>query len=259
MRVCALASGSAGNCFYIEKGNSAVLVDAGISAKTINERLNAMKLEANKIKGIFVTHEHIDHIRGVDVFARQMEIPIFATKGTIENGFLCSQEELINRIKNNESVDIDGLRIESFLKSHKAAEPISFSVVDKEKNKIASVITDLGYSCKNVNDAISVSDFLFLESNHDIKMLENGPYPYFLKKWVASDNGHLSNKQAALAVLEYSNPKLKNVVLSHLSQKNNLPSVAIKTFRSLMKERNDVNSNISVSLNDIPTKLFSIG
>lgn len=256
MRVCALSSGSSGNCFYIEKENSAILVDVGISASKVIDRMNLLNLNSEKIKAIFVTHEHTDHIIGVDVLARRFNIPIFATKGTISNGFLCSNKGLVNQIKKNETLNIGKLEIESFSKSHKAAEPVSYSISDKDK--VASVITDAGYACGNIADKISMSDFLFLESNHDIKMLENGPYPHFLKKWVASDSGHLSNIQAGLAVLENGNKRLKNVVLSHISMTNNFPELALKTFRNLLKERSDFNARVSVSLESHPTNIFSI-
>lgn len=256
MRVTALSSGSAGNCFYVENDKSAILIDAGINAKNINGRLSSLKLSPEKIKAIFITHEHIDHIRGVNVFARQLNIPIYATKGTIKNSFLCSDEKLINSIKKDETIHINGMKIESFPKSHKAAEPVSFSISSKDKK--VSVITDLGYSCDNVNSAISSSDFLFLESNHDIEMLKNGPYPYFLKNWIKGDSGHLSNNQASLSVLEYGNSKLKNIVLSHLSKVNNAPEVALKTFNSLLKERKNFTAKTHISLEHEPTHLFKV-
>jgi len=255
MKTTALASGSSGNCFYVENDKTALLVDAGISTKRILERMSMLKLNPNKIKGIFITHEHTDHTKGTDVFAREFNIPIYATKGTINSGFLCSNNELINQIKNNESISIGGLNINTFSKMHKADDPVSFTVEDKKR---VSVITDLGITNKEVNEQISSSDFLFLESNHDIKMLNEGPYPWFLKKWVRGDDGHLSNNQASLAVLEYGNSKLKNVVLSHLSQTNNTPQVALKTFTKMMKERKDFKANIEVSTRDSPTKLFKI-
>jgi len=256
MRACALSSGSSGNCFYVEKGESAILVDAGISAKKIAERMSALSLNPEKIKAIFVTHEHSDHIKGIDVLARRFEIPIFATKGTISNGFLCLNAGMINEIGNGEITRVGELEIEAFVKSHKAADPVSYTVSDNKKT--ASVITDLGYSCKNANESISRADLLFLESNHDIKMLENGPYPYFLKKWITSDSGHLSNAQAGLAVLENSSKRMKNVVLSHISRTNNSPQVALRTFKRLLKERSDFTASVSVSLENGPTELFSI-
>ncbi len=256
MRACALSSGSSGNCFYVEDENSAVLIDVGISTKKVIERMNSLNLNPEKIKAIFITHEHIDHIIGSDVFARRFNIPIFATKGTIFHGFLCSNKDLIKKINKNDKITIGKLRIEAFTKSHEAAEPVSYSI--HYKDKIISVITDAGYACKNINNKIAKSDFLFLESNHDIKMLEDGPYPHFLKRWVTSDTGHLSNTQAGLAVLEHGNKKLKNIVLSHLSRTNNSPDLALETFRSFLKERSDFNANLSVSLGDMPTQLFSV-
>ncbi|PIN90002.1 MBL fold metallo-hydrolase [Candidatus Pacearchaeota archaeon CG10_big_fil_rev_8_21_14_0_10_32_14] len=256
MKVSALSSGSSGNCFYIEKNDSAILVDIGISAKRVEERLNLLNCQVEKIKGIFITHEHTDHIIGVDVFSRRYNIPIFATKGTITNGHLCSNRNLINPIKNNDIVDIGEFEIEAFKKSHKAADPVSYSISDK--NKVACVITDAGYACENIHDKISKSDFLFIESNHDIKMLENGGYPAFLKKWVKSDLGHLSNNQAALAVLEHGHRRLKHIVLSHISKTNNSPDVAMNTFGNLLRERSDLNTNLSVSLDNSPTRLFNV-
>lgn len=255
MKAVALASGSSGNCFYVENDKSSILVDCGISAKRILERMEILRLNPAKLKGIFITHEHSDHTRGTDVFARQLNLPIFATRGTIDNGFLCSNDELINSIKKDETTKIGGLDVEAFSKSHRAAEPVSYTVSNGKK---VSIITDLGYACKKVNEQIAESDVLFLESNHDLKMLESGPYPYFLKNWVKGDSGHLSNMQASLAVLEYGNAKLKNVILSHLSQTNNTPPVALKTFRKLMKERKDFNAKVDVSTRDKPSELFRI-
>ena len=255
MEVCALASGSSGNCFYIGNGKNGILVDAGISAKQICERMAKRGKSADNIKAIFVTHEHIDHVRGIDVFARGFNIPIFITKGTIENCFVCSKKNLIKIIKNNDIIQIEGMKIEAFSKSHHAADPISYNVYFKRK---ISIITDAGYGCKNIKKNISDSDFLIMEANHDEEMLENGPYPYFLKNLIKSDVGHLSNKQAALCVLEHSSKRLKNIVLAHLSKTNNSPEVALKTFNSILKERKDISPMLGVSTREGPTSLFRI-
>jgi len=255
MKTSALSSGSSGNCFYVEHNNSAVLVDAGISSKRIVERMSHLKLSPEKIKGIFITHEHIDHIRGTDVFARQFNIPIFATKKTVDSAFLCSNPELIQTIRNNEIVNINGMEIEAFSKSHNASDPVSYSITNGKK---ISVITDLGHPCSRIADNVSSSDFLYLESNHDVDMVDQGPYPYFLKKWIKGDSGHLSNTQAGLCVLENANPKLKNIVLSHLSLTNNTPQLALKTFNSLIKERYHFNPRVSLSLRDFSTPLFNV-
>ncbi|MFH1425519.1 MAG: MBL fold metallo-hydrolase [archaeon] len=242
MEVSVLASGSSGNCFYVGGSKVGVLVDAGISCKQICERLSRLGKDIGSIKGVFLTHEHIDHIRGVDVLSRNFGIPIFATRDTIRDRFICGDESLLKVIKKNSVFDFHGLRIEAFSKSHKAADPVSFSI--QESKKRVSVITDLGEVNDRVNEEISKSDFLCWESNHDLQMLEDGDYPTFLKKWIAGDDGHLSNLAAANCVLEHGSSKLKGVVLSHLSENNNTPLQALTTwagvFSQVSKERRKI-------------------
>ncbi len=255
MKLSVLASGSSGNCFYVEHNETAILIDAGISSKSIIERLNLIGKSPTKIKGIFITHEHSDHVKGVDVFARKFQVPIFATKGTAENCFLCSEEELINIIKNDELVDINGMRIEAFSKSHSAEDPVSYNIYN---NKKISIITDLGLISESVIESVSDSHILCIESNHDKLMLEHGPYPEYLKKWIKSDKGHLSNLKASLCVLEHASSKLKHVILSHLSITNNTPLLALETFSSLLKERRDLKPRIALSFRERPTSLFRV-
>ena len=259
MEICALASGSSGNCFYLgnKKDKKAIIIDAGISAKQIVERLEIIGKNPESIKAIFITHEHSDHIRGADVLARQFNIPIFATKKTIQNSCLCSDKSLINSIKNNETTKIVGLNVEAFSKSHRVADPVSYNIVGKRSQNVA-VITDLGFCCKNTIEKVSEANALFIESKHDVAMLENGPYPYFLKKWIRSDTGHLSNMQASLCILEYGNKKLKNVILSHISKMNNTPELALHTMRSLLKERKDLLPLVSLSSREMPSELVKL-
>jgi len=256
MQICALGSGSSGNCYYIENNDKAIFIDAGFTSKQINEKLSLIGKSTKNIKGIFITHEHIDHIRGVDVLARQLNIPIFATKSTAKNCFLCLNQELINPIKNNETLKLAGLNVSAFKKSHDASDPIFYSISTKSKK--LSIITDLGKVCENVVSNVQDSSFLFFESNHDEEMLANGPYPYFLKQRVKSELGHLSNKKASLCILEHASSKLKHLVLSHLSKINNTPKIALSTFKNLIKERQDLKPKISVSLRDQPTEVFKI-
>ena len=258
MEVAALASGSSGNCFYIENNGKGILIDAGISSKQIVERLHMLKKSPEKIRGIFITHEHSDHIKGVDVFARQFRVPIYVTKKTvreakIEGKTICSNRDLIKYIRNDETVEVGGMRVGAFSKSHKCADPVSYNI---ENGKKVSVITDVGYACGNVIANVADSDFIFLESNHDEIKLERGPYPYFLKQWIRSNTGHLSNMQAALCVLEHGSPKLKNIVLSHLSKTNNTEKLAMETFDHLLKYRKDLNPKVTLSTREKPTPLF---
>ncbi len=254
MKVTALSSGSRGNCFYINHNGNSLLVDAGISCKQVVERLASLKQNPENIKGIFITHEHIDHVRGVDVLARKFNIPIFATKGTIRNCILCSNQELINPIKNNETISLAGLKIQAFSKSHDAQDPVSYNI---RNDKTISIITDIGKACKNVIDNVHDSNMLIIESNHDLRMLQEGPYPYFLKNKINSEIGHFSNLHSGLCVLEHGASKLKNIMLAHLSEINNTPGLAFNTFNSLMKERVDLKPRITVSTRN-PTKLFKV-
>lgn len=255
MNLSVLASGSSGNCYFIENKDSAVLVDAGISCKQIHERLLGLGKNADKIKGIFVTHEHTDHTRGIDVFARTHNTPIFATQETINHSMLCSNNNLINPIRNNELVKMAGMEIQAFSKSHDASDPVSFTVTNGKK---ISIITDVGQVCSKVIEHVSDSNLLCLESNHDETMLEEGPYPYYLKKRIRSNLGHLSNMQAGLCCLEHANPKLKHVILAHLSRTNNTPDLAFQTFTNLLKERSDLKPKVHVSNREFATDLFKI-
>ena len=255
MEICALASGSSGNCFYISNGEEAILIDAGISAKQICERLAYRGRSAENIRAIFITHEHIDHVRGVDVIARKLNIPVFTTKGTSESCFLCSDDQLVNIIQNNSIIKIGKIKIETFSKSHHASDPVSYNVIYDKK---VSIVTDAGYGCKNIKKNISDSDFLIMEANYDEDMLDNGPYPPHLKKLISSDVGHLSNKQAALCVAENCSGRLNNILLAHLSKTNNTPSVALDTFESLIKLRKDISPLIDVSVREEASKLFRI-
>jgi phosphoribosyl 1,2-cyclic phosphodiesterase len=256
MEISALASGSSGNCFYVGNNSSGVLVDAGISAKQILSRLSLINKKPESIKAILLTHEHADHIRGADVFSRNFNIPIFCTNKTSSDSFICSNKDSINSIKNHENFKIAGLDIETFKKSHKARDPVFFSL--SLQNKKVSVITDLGYCCSNVISEVGSSNAVFLESNHDPAMLDEGPYPYYLKKWVKGDDGHLSNTQAGLCALEHANSRLKNIILSHISKTNNTPELALKTFYKLIKERKNFHPNVLVSNREMPTKIIKI-
>jgi phosphoribosyl 1,2-cyclic phosphodiesterase len=254
MKIAALASGSDGNCFYINNGDSSVIVDSGISCKRVIHRLNYLGEDPSKIKGIFVTHEHTDHVKGVDVLARKLNIPVFATRGTINNCFLCSDKKLINEINNHDLVKLAGLEVEAFSKPHDAADPVSFAI---RNGKMISILTDIGHASKNVIGAVKDSDFLIMETNHDLKMLQEGPYPYSLKRRIDSEIGHFSNFNSAACVLEHSNSKLKNVMLAHLSEINNTPLLAFNTFNNMMKERVDLNPRLSLSLKG-PTSLLKV-
>ena len=217
--------------------------------------MSLLKINPEKIQGIFITHEHTDHIKGAEILSRKFNIPIYATKGTIKNSTLDLSENLIHPIKNSEILNIAGLEVRAYKKSHDASDPIFFQIIN---DKVISIITDAGKACNNISQAVSESDLLLIESNHDVEMLKKGPYPFYLKQRILSDRGHLSNLQSALCVLEYSNRKLKNLILAHLSKTNNHPRIAKQTYERLLKERNDLSPNLSISTNDFAMPLIQV-
>jgi phosphoribosyl 1,2-cyclic phosphodiesterase len=248
MRTAAIASGSNGNCYFLESGGDSIIVDAGISYKELLNRFTRMKLKLNTLGGVFVTHEHSDHIRGLEVLAKRHEIPIYMTKGTFEAKKLKLNDRLINFIDDGNKIGVGNIVVEAFSKSHDASEPCSY-ILNTDKVNV-SIITDIGKICHNVINNIKKSDVTFIESNYDEDMLINGRYPYFLKNRILGDRGHISNYEAGLAITQHATKRLKHVFLSHLSGNNNTPELAFNTFKSLIKERKDLNLNTMVALRD---------
>lgn len=251
MRICALASGSSGNCFYLEGKKNALIIDSGISWKQFCMRTMLRGIDFKKIRGIFISHEHDDHISNAEIFSEKLNVPIFMSESASKNcSFGC------NILEKDDLINFFDFKITCFLKKHDCKEPLSFLI--EENNKKVGIITDIGKVCKNVSNAISQSDFLIFESNHDIEMLKSGPYPVFLKERILGEKGHLSNFHSGISLLEFSEPKLKGVILAHLSKTNNTPEIALKTVSELIRERRDLKPKIFVSTREEPTKVFEI-
>lgn len=224
----AIASGSNGNCYYIGNDNEAVLVDAGISCREIEQRMKRLELSIKKVKAIFVSHEHTDHVRGVRVLSKKYNLPIFISRSTLLSARLEENNPLNCYFTPDKPVQVGDLHVTCFNKFHDASDPHSFVV--RYKNLCVGVFTDIGSPCENVVKHFSCCDAVFLEANYDDEMLFNGPYPYYLKQRISSDKGHLSNKQALDLFLNHRKEKLSHVFLSHLSRENNDPVLAKKLF-----------------------------
>ncbi|HZL10525.1 MAG TPA: MBL fold metallo-hydrolase [Prolixibacteraceae bacterium] len=231
IELCALASGSNGNCYYIGNEKDAVLVDAGVSAKQILIRMQDAGLDASKIRGVFVSHEHIDHVRGVRVLCKRLGIQTWFSQGTLDALKETERPELCRIFIPGKSVQIGSLTIHSFLKNHDAAEPCSFRI--EHDGWHIGVFTDIGEACSQVKHHLRKCHALFLETNYDEKMLWEGFYPSMLKQRVASSHGHLSNDQAFELIRDHAGPELVHVFLSHLSGENNRPELAVSRFQSL--------------------------
>ena len=231
LEICAIASGSNGNCYYIGNEKDAILVDAGISGKQIVLRMKEKQLNPEKIKALFITHEHSDHMRGARGINKKLKIPVFLTAKTYNGSYKNLRPDYPIFFLHNEIIEVGGFRVFPFLKNHDASEPCSFRVEYEGKN--IGVFTDIGEPCENVTTHIQKCDALFLETNYDEKMLWDGKYPWFLKKRIASENGHLSNKQAYDLLENHAGENLKCVFLSHLSRENNTPEIAFETIKPL--------------------------
>lgn len=234
MRFCSIASGSSGNCIYIGSDTTHILIDAGISAKKTIEGLNELGITPGELDGIFVTHEHSDHIKGIGILARKYSIPIFATEGSIKGIKSASSlgkidDALFNVVKADTRISLKDLYIDPMRISHDANEPVAYRV--KCEDKRIGVITDLGIYDDYTLSCLENLDVLMAEANHDIRMLQVGPYPYYLKQRILSDHGHLSNENSGRMISKLLNDNTKAVFLGHLSKENNLPELAYETVR----------------------------
>lgn len=238
IRLCSLSSGSSGNCVFVGNDNSGVLVDCGVSGKEILGNLNNIGVCSSTIKAIVVTHEHSDHIRSVGIISRKLGIPIYAninTWNSMAESIGAVKPENIRYFSVGEELEIEGIGIKSYSIPHDAADPVGFCFF--EGNRKVSIATDLGYFSDTVKENISGSDMVMLESNHDIEMLKVGRYPYFLKRRILSEHGHLSNEAAGDAVYELLQTGVREVLLGHLSKENNFPELAYETVKGILEQK----------------------
>lgn len=235
MRLCSLYSGSSGNCIYVGSDHTNILIDAGVSMKKIIAALSQIDVKPEEIDCILITHEHSDHIGGLGVFLRKYGIPVYGTAKTLEavshyKSLGKVDFSLFNSIHPEESFLINDIYVKAISTWHDAADPVCYTATDG-KNKI-SIATDLGDYNSHIVDALSGSDAMLIEANHDIRMLEVGPYPYPLKQRILSQYGHLSNERGGQLVRELLNDHIKGIYLGHLSKENNYPDLAFEAVKS---------------------------
>lgn len=249
--ITSLNSGSNGNCYYIGNENDAVLVDAGISCGETEIRMKRLGLNIKKVKAIFISHEHTDHISGLAVLAKKYQLPVYITKGTQAQGKVKVEKHLVNRFRHNDSIQIGGLNITAFSKMHDAGDPYSFIVASASVK--VGIFTDIGIACEKVIHHFQQCHAAFLEANYDEDMLANGGYPYYLKKRISGGMGHLSNTQALELFISHRPSFMSHLILSHLSKNNNKPQLVRKLFS---KHAN--NTEIIIASRDEETAVFYI-
>jgi phosphoribosyl 1,2-cyclic phosphodiesterase len=224
--ITSLNSGSNGNCYYIGNNKEAVLIDAGISCREIEKRMSRLSLSLNKVKAIFVSHEHTDHIKGIPILAKKYGIPVYITPATLHN---CNFSlEKVCAFMPEKQVEIGQLLIKAFLKTHDAAHPHSF-MVEYAGIKVG-VFTDLGKVCDELTKHFKQCNAAFLEANYCEELLDKGNYPYFLKNRIRGGRGHLSNTEALNLLKAHRPDNLSHLILSHLSKNNNCPDLVRELF-----------------------------
>ncbi|HYM94215.1 MAG TPA: MBL fold metallo-hydrolase [Chitinophagaceae bacterium] len=227
--ISSLNSGSNGNCYYIGNNKEAVLIDAGLSCRETEKRMQRQGLSMSLVKAIFVSHEHTDHITGISTLSKKYGLPVYITAATLNNSNLSIPKHLIHSFKTDKSIPVGSLSITAFRKSHDASDPHSFIVSNDEVN--IGVFTDIGYPGKELIRHFKLCHAAFLESNYCEDMLENGSYPRHLKKRISGKKGHLSNAQALELFIKHRPKQLTHLILSHLSENNNDPGLVNKIFK----------------------------
>ena len=249
MRITTLSSGSSGNCTLLSDGGTHILIDAGISTKRITNALMCVGLTPEDISAVLVTHEHGDHIYGLRTMTKKHHIPLFAPK-TVGNCLCCSipgAEELMTSVIPGESFCLGGLEILAFSTPHDTPQSVGYVV---HGSQTASVCTDLGHVPDSVFYSLQGTDVVLLESNHDEDMLRNGEYPFFLKRRILSDHGHLSNETCASLAADLAASGTSGIILAHLSTENNTPEIARETVSRALVRRGfvpDINIRLEIA------------
>lgn len=241
--MCSIASGSSGNCIYAGSDTTHILIDTGISGKRAEAGLKQLELSMRDIDGIFITHEHSDHIQGLGVLSRKYEVPIYCTDKTrdailADSSVGTIDPALFQTIRPDENVVLKDLNIHPIHISHDAADPVAYRIAHGRQK--CAVMTDLGVYNDYIVENLKGVDAVLLEANHDIRMLQVGPYPYMLKKRILGDRGHLSNEASGQLLCRILHDNIQAIVLGHLSKMNNLPELAYETVR------------MEVAMSDVP-------
>jgi phosphoribosyl 1,2-cyclic phosphodiesterase len=262
LNFCSLSSGSSGNCYYLGNEFHGILIDAGISATTIRKYLKNIDISMQTIMGVLVTHNHSDHIRGLEVLTRRNHLPAFTTPkiwDSILSPYVNISRDCIREIHLQEKFHLAGFDIEAFPVYHDAPETIGFQICAGDKKII--IATDLGHICQTAAPYIKDANLLVIESNYDEEMLINGRYPYYLKARIQSDHGHLGNLQTSVFLADIISDNLTHICLAHLSKNNNTPEKALQTLLQTFSEKGiklTDQPKISILNRNVPTAIIRL-
>ena len=255
MKACLLSSGSKGNSCLVMTDEVKILIDVGTTTAYIENELDKLNIKAKDIDAVLITHIHDDHIKGLKTFIKKYNPTIYVT-----NKLLGLLEEVVGTFKyelyEDKMAYIKDLTINIIKTSHDAGESLGFII--KHKNKSLAYITDTGYINSKYFDLLKNKTVYMIESNHDVKMLREGPYPYFLQQRVIGDKGHLSNKQTSDYLCKFIGKETNKIVLTHISEKNNTEEKVLETFNETLKENNIKFKNVIISRQNEPTEVIEI-
>jgi len=262
LNFCSLSSGSSGNCYYLGNEFNGILIDAGISVKSIRKFLKYIDISMQTIMGVLITHNHIDHIRGLEVLTRKNSLPAFTTHKiwkSILTPYKKISQDCIREISLQKKFHLAGFDIEAFPVCHDAPETIGFHIC--AGNKKITIATDLGHICQTAAPYIKAANLLVIESNYDEKMLVNGKYPQYLKARIQSDHGHLGNHQTSAFLADIISDNLSTICLAHLSKNNNTPEIVLQTLQRTFSERGIIlngQQQISILNRNMPTDMIRL-
>jgi len=257
MRFSVLGSGSGGNACYVETAHSRILIDAGLSCRELIRRLELVEVNPETLDALIITHEHVDHVKGAGPLARLLDIPVYINSSTLRKGLrILGNLSRPITIHTGQTITINDLVIETFTKCHDAVDPMGL-IVSSDGMRLG-LVTDLGRSTTLVEDRLRSCHALIIEFNHDQRMLEDGPYPWDLKKRIKGSEGHLSNQQAGELLKVVAHKDLRMVILAHLSQINNQTQKAFQEAQDALSRRGLNNTRIMVSYQDYPVSMVEL-
>ena len=255
MKLCVLGSGSRGNAILMQSRDTRILIDAGFAPRTLAKRLALIGVAPHSIEAVVLTHEHMDHAKGVAAGARKWGWHVYATSGTQSDCDSLAESDVRTIAAGNE-FRIGDISMSAVRVSHDATEPVGFVATGMSTGVRVGVVYDLGVMTQSVRTALDRIDILIVESNHDGEMLRNGPYPASLKRRIASSEGHLSNRAAGFAAAECAHRGMSHVVLAHLSETNNTPQTAVQSMRLALR-KTPFSGSVLAASQDFPSSTIS--
>lgn len=239
LKFISIGSGSSGNCYYLQTANDALLIDAGVGIRTLKKHLYNYNLQLNSVNRILITHDHADHVKAVGVISTECDIPVYATQ-EVHNGIFrnyCVPKKIladnVRMIQKGETIQLGDFCVTPFAVPHDSSGNVGYRI--EAEGVTFCLMTDVGHITEEMQQFIAEANYLVIEANYDVEMLENGPYPQHLKVRIDGPTGHLSNVACAEAIAHYATQELKHVWLCHLSEENNHPVLALKTVEQTLR------------------------